>query len=111
VELNVGLSRPTNLVEATLAEKGNKLPTKCVTPLSSGYRPEADTGAELGAQGHRYFQELIEMMRWAVDYGRLDILLEVSMLSRKPFGTFGTSASYFWLPKSISTAQHLSGEL
>ena len=68
-------------VEATLAEKGNKLPTKCVTPLSSGYRPETDTGPELGAQGHQYFQELIGMLRWVVEVGRLDILLEVSMLS------------------------------
>ena len=68
-------------VEATLAEKGNKLPVKCVTPFSSGYRPECDITAELGADGHRYFQELIGMLRWAVEIGRLDILLEVSMLS------------------------------
>ena len=68
-------------VEATLAEKGNKLPTKCVTPLSSGYRPEEDISPELGAEGHRYYQELIGMLRWAVEIGRLDILLEVSMLS------------------------------
>ena len=68
-------------VEATLAEKGNKLPTKCVTPFSSGYRPEVDVSPELGAEGHRYYQELIGMLRWAVEIGRLDILLEVSMLS------------------------------
>ena len=68
-------------VETTLSEKGNKLPTKCVTPFSSGYRPESDTSAELGAEGHRYYQELIGMLRWAVEIGRLDILLEVSMLS------------------------------
>jgi hypothetical protein len=68
-------------VEATLAEKGNKLLTKCVTPLSSGYRPEVDVSPELGAEGHRYYQELIGMLRWAVEIGRLDILLEVSMLS------------------------------
>ena len=68
-------------VEATLAEKGNKLPVKCVTPFCSGYRPECDITAELGADGHKYFQELIGMLRWAVEIGRLDILLEVSMLS------------------------------
>ena len=68
-------------VEAKLAEKGNKLPIKCVTPFSSGYRPESDTSPELGAEGHRYYQELIGMLRWAVEIGRLDILLEVSMLS------------------------------
>ena len=68
-------------IEATLAEKGNKLPTKCLTPFSSGYRPEIDTSPELGTEGHRYYQELIGMLRWAVEIGRLDILLEVSMLS------------------------------
>ena len=68
-------------VETTLGEKGNKLPTHCVTPFSSGYRPESDTSAELGTEGHRYYQELIGMLRWAVEIGRLDILLEVSMLS------------------------------
>ena len=71
----------TQSVEATLAQKGNKLPTKCITPLSSGYRPEVDVSPELGAEGHRYYQELIGMLRWAVEIGRLDILLEVSMLS------------------------------
>ena len=38
-------------VETTLAEKGNKLPLKCLTPFSSGYRPESDTSPELGAAG------------------------------------------------------------
>ena len=69
-------------VEATLAKKGNKLQTKgCTTPLSSGYRPELDVSAELGTDGHRYYQELIGVLRWAVELGRLDILLEVSLMS------------------------------
>jgi hypothetical protein len=68
-------------VESTLASKGNKLPTRCITPLSSGYRPEIDTTAELGREGHQYYQELIGILRWAVEIGRLDILLEVSLMS------------------------------
>ena len=30
-------------VESVLSKRGNKLPTKCVTPFRSGYRPELDT--------------------------------------------------------------------
>ena len=37
--------------------------------------------AELKLEGHRYFQELIGMLRWSIELGRLDILLEVSLLS------------------------------
>ncbi len=39
-------------VEATLAEKGNKLPSKCIKSFNSGYRPELDTSVELGVEGH-----------------------------------------------------------
>jgi len=35
----------------------------------------------LKIDGHRYYQELIGALRWTVKFGRIDILLEVSMLS------------------------------
>ena len=50
-------------------------------PLCYWYRPELDTTAELALDGHRYFQEIIGVLRWAVELGRLDILLETSLLS------------------------------
>ena len=68
-------------VESTLAKKGLRLPTKCFTPLPTDYRPELDTSAELKSDGVQYFQELIGMLRWAVEIGRVDILLETSLLS------------------------------
>jgi hypothetical protein len=68
-------------VEETLAKKGLRLPTKCFTPLPTDYRPELDTSAELKSDGVQYFQELIGMLRWAVEIGRVDILLETSLLS------------------------------
>ena len=69
-------------VENTLAEKGNKLPSKgCSTPLKHGYRPEVDVSPELGIDGLRYYQEMIGVLRWAIELGRLDILLEVSLMS------------------------------
>ena len=68
-------------VEEALAKKGLRLPTKCYTPLPTDYRPELDTTAELKSDGVQYFQELIGMLRWAVEIGRVDILLETSLLS------------------------------
>jgi Reverse transcriptase (RNA-dependent DNA polymerase) len=68
-------------VEDNLAKKGLRLPTKCYTPLPSDYRPELDVSAELQSDGVQYFQELIGMLRWAVEIGRVDILLETSLLS------------------------------
>ena len=38
-------------IEQTLAETSQRLPTKCRTPLSSGYRTELDTSPELKADG------------------------------------------------------------
>ena len=68
-------------VEKKLKPSGQRLPTKCATPLQSGYRPELDVTAELKLEGVRYFQELIGVLRWAVELGRIDIATEVSVLS------------------------------
>ena len=68
-------------VEESLAKKGMRLPTKCYTPVSTDYRPELDTSAELKADGVQYYQELIGVLRWAVELGRVDILLETALLS------------------------------
>jgi hypothetical protein len=71
-------------VEARLKKLGRSgIPKrkKTLTPFESSYRPELDTTPELALAGHRYFQELIGVLRWGVEIGRLDILLEVSLLS------------------------------
>lgn len=68
-------------VEAKLKLQGKKLPGKADTPMISSYRPEEDTTAELQGTDHTYFQELIGILRWAIELGRVDIMLEVSMLS------------------------------
>jgi hypothetical protein len=47
------------IVEANLDKTGQRLPTRCTTPLQSGYRPELDITSELKIDGVRYFQELI----------------------------------------------------
>jgi hypothetical protein len=65
-------------VESVLAKRGLRLPTKCYTPLPTDYRPELETSEELKADGLQYYQELIGVLRWAVELGRVDILLETS---------------------------------
>jgi hypothetical protein len=68
-------------VEAALVASGQRLPSRCTTPIQSNYRPELDTTPELNLKGMRYYQEQIGVLRWAVELGRIDIAMEISMLS------------------------------
>ena len=68
-------------VEEVLAKTDQRLPTKCGTPLKSGYRPELDTSPELKQYGLQRYQELIGMLRWVVELRRVDILLETALMS------------------------------
>ena len=70
-----------NNVEEYLALKGEKLPYKAPTPLSIGYRPEIDVSSELGESEASYFHSLVGVLRWIVELGRVDIDVEVSMMS------------------------------
>ena len=67
-------------VESKLSKSGQKLPV-CNTPFTSGYHPAEDVTAELNADGLQYYQESIGVLRWAIEIGRIDILLEVALLS------------------------------
>jgi len=69
-------------VEADLEKKGIRLPSKCFMPLDSGYRPEMDCTAELKAEGIQRYQEIIGQLRWDIELGRVDILLETSLMSQ-----------------------------
>jgi len=51
-------------------------------PYPASYRPELDDSQELDPDGANKFQQLIGILRWAVELGRLDIYAEVSMLSQ-----------------------------
>ena len=41
-----------------------------------------DVTIELKANGVQWYQEIIWQLRWAIEIGRVDILLEVSLLSQ-----------------------------
>ena len=68
-------------VEERLALAGKRLPTKCKTPMVTKYDPEMDVTSEFKADGIQYFQELIGVLQWACEIGRVDIFLETSSLS------------------------------
>jgi len=76
------VKRAVQGVEDELLRIGQKLATKVSTPLSGGYRPELDQTPELDPARATYFQGLIGILRWACELGRLDILVDVSMMSR-----------------------------
>ena len=57
------------------------LPMRAQTPIRTSYRPELDTSPELGPIDSAYYQSLIGTLRWMVELGRVDICLEVSMMS------------------------------
>ena len=48
--------------------------------MSTGYHPIEDVTREMDAEWLHY-QELIGILRWVIEFGRIDILLEVSLMS------------------------------
>ena len=58
-----------------------KMPNKADTPLTTTYRPELDISRELNVADAAYYQSLIGILRWIVVLGRVDVCLEVSMMS------------------------------
>jgi hypothetical protein len=69
-------------VETKLEKVGKALLTKVTTPTMADYRPELDQSKELGPDQATYFASLIRILRWCIKLGRIDIIVEVSLLSR-----------------------------
>jgi hypothetical protein len=68
-------------VEDHLAKAGEKLPYKAPTPLSSGYHTEIDVSPELGETDASHFHSLVGVLWWIVELRKVDINVEVSMMS------------------------------
>ena len=68
-------------VEEYLLSKEEKLVAKAPTPLSNGYHPEIDMSPELESADASYYHSLIGVLRWMVELGRVDMCIEVSMMS------------------------------
>ena len=73
------------------------------------YAPEMDVTAKLKADGIQYFQELIGVLRWACEIGRVDILLETYLLSTHlaspRIGHLEQVFTYFWISQGQFKAQ------
>jgi hypothetical protein len=70
-------------VEEAIKNKGRRLPTANIdTPMNNNYTPELDATTELEGDDIVFYQELIGVLRWATEIGRVDILLEVALLSQ-----------------------------
>ena len=72
------------IVEALIAEDDPdaKLKSTARNPFATGYKLELDFTPELNDElGSRYLQ-LIGILRWAIELGRIDIFVEVSQLSQ-----------------------------
>jgi hypothetical protein len=52
------------------------------TPMATGYRPELDSTPELNPQMASYYMSLMGILRWAIELGRVDIMVEAGLLSR-----------------------------
>ena len=61
--------------------KGLKLPSRANTPLRTAYRPKLDVYPVLDPTEAVYYQSLIGVLCWMVELGRVDICLEVSIMS------------------------------
>ena len=57
------------------------MPKDAVNPFPVDFDPIVDTSAELDEDEASYYSSLIGIVRWMVEIGRVDIAVEVSMLS------------------------------
>ena len=67
-----------------LTEKLNdkyKIPTRADNPFPTDYCVDTDVSEPLDDEGSSFFQHIIGVMRWMVELGRVDIAVEVSLLS------------------------------
>ena len=68
-------------VERFPHKRKESLPKKPSAPFTSNHRPEIDISAELSPANAAHYQSLIGILRWIVELGRINITVEVSMMS------------------------------
>ena len=61
---------------------GSHLKTTAKEPVPTSYRPELDVSEELNAEMTSRYRQLVGILRWAVELGRVDIYHEVALLSQ-----------------------------
>jgi len=68
-------------VETELMKHDRRLCGRFSTPMVANYRPELDYSPFLEDAAVNYYMELIGILRWTVELGQIDIMVDVSMLS------------------------------
>ena len=68
-------------IQVQLKGDGKGLTNKATTPMMSDYFQVLDESDELDTGKIIFHQEIIGMLRWAIEIGRVDINVEVSLLS------------------------------
>jgi hypothetical protein len=68
------IKRAVTKVKQMLAEVDQCPKTKVTTPIADKYCAELDATPELDSARITYFQDLIGVLRWIVELGRLDIM-------------------------------------
>ena len=76
------VKRAVQEVERELEQSGECLKSKVVSPFASGYRPEFDSSPELNERLSSYYASLMGVLRWCIELGRVDIIVEVGLLAR-----------------------------
>ena len=71
-----------NNVNTDLKNYGRVLKNSVKGTMSHGYRPELDVSLEPGPDQANYYQNLIELLRWNIELGRIDIYTEVALILR-----------------------------
>ena len=72
------------VVEAMLVEDNEegRLKSTARNPFPNNYRPELDVTTELNDEMATRFMQLVGILRWAVELGRIDIYTELAQLSQ-----------------------------
>ncbi len=68
-----------------MAEDGQELKGRHgehTSPMPTSYRPELDTTPKCDKEHLSQYRQIIGILQWAIDSGRIDILMEVAMLSQ-----------------------------
>ena len=78
------MTNAVKTVESLLNEdgRGEVLKSNARNPLPTKYRPELDVTDELGPDMLSRYLQLIGILRWAIELGRVDIFFETSLLSQ-----------------------------
>ena len=81
---NTYVTNAIETVQQLLREDGRQLKTgkRNHGPLPYGYKPELDTTDKCDKEHISRYQQLIGILRWAVELGRIDIQIEVALLSQ-----------------------------